>query len=416
MKKLIFLFLFMPALCHSYIFVSMDDSQENHLKAYGLAYQSLSMGYPVKWLLNYECGSFLFTTEDSELLTWALTRDVSYEIITESEWLSIQTEIEEGNMTTVDLDVAPSIAVYAPPWNAPWDDAVTLVLEYAEIPYTQIWDEDVLNGVLEIGEYDWLHLHHEDFTGQFGKFWSSYSTEAWYIGQVMEFEEMATELGFESVEAQKKEVAMKIHDFVENGGFLFAMCSATETIDVALATYGLDTVPSQIDSTPMDDWEDLINYENTFAFENFEIEESAWEYSYSEIDVEPVDEGIYYTPFFLTLQEFSAKYDVVASMLVQNHNNVIGGWLGQTTGYHSEFIKKNVTILDTVEGGDWVTYIHGNCGEGTFTFLGGHDPEDYTHYVGDPPTNLELFPNSPGYRLILNNILFPAANTKERKT
>lgn len=402
---------------HAYIYIPMDTTQDNHLKAYGLAYQALQSGITVNWLLNYEGGSFVIMDENTSLKTWAIIRNVTYKIIGESQYQTILEYIEGENMNVVELDVAPTVAVYAPSWTDPWDDAVTLVLEYSEIPYTQLWDEEVLSGQLTTENYDWLHLHHEDFTGQHGKFWFSYGTESWYISRVSLFQEVAEEYGFSTVQEEKKEVAALIKSFVEEGGFLFAMCAATDTFDIALASIDVDIIPSQIDGTPYDtDLVSKLNFSNTIAFEDFTLVTSPYIYEFSDIDIDVFDEGVYYTPFVFTLNEFSAKYDVIPSMLVQNHHNVVSGFLGQTTGFYKERIKKNVTILNEIPGSDWATYIHGDLGEGTFTFLGGHDPEDYTHLVGDPPTNLDLFPNSAGYRLILNNVLFPAANTKKRKT
>lgn len=416
-SRIILFLLISVTLTHAYIFIPMNETQDNHLKAYGLAYKALELNIKVKWLLNYKGGSFVILQEDSSLTTWAITRNVTYEIIGDSEYNSMLSIIEEENMNTVELDVAPNIAVYAPEWAEQWDDAVTLVLEYSEIPYTQLWDEEVLSGQLTIDNYDWLHLHHEDFTGQFGKFWFSYGSESWYITRVVQFQELAEEYGFTTVQEEKKAVAVMIKSFVEEGGFLFAMCAATDTIDIALSSIGVDIIPSQIDGTEYDsDYASKLNFTNTIAFENFSLVTSPYVYEFSDIDIDVFDEGVYYSPFLFTLNEFSAKYDVIPTMLVQNHNNVVGGFLGQTTAFYTDKIKKDITILNNIEGQDWVTYIHGDIGEGTFTFLGGHDPEDYTHLVGDPPTNLDLFPNSAGYRLILNNILFPAANTKKRKT
>lgn len=417
MKKLVFLFLILPLQMFAYLFIPMDDTQANHLKAYGLAYKALKMDIQVKWLLNYKGGSFLILSDDVQLVNWALSRNIIYSIIDGGEFQTIKSVIENENMNIVELEKAPTIAVYAPPWNAPWDDAVTLVLKYAEIPYTQIWDEEVIGGQLITDNYDWLHLHHEDFTGQYGKFWYAFGREKWYIERVVQFEAMAKKLGFGSVQEEKKAVARAIKTFMLKGGFLFAMCSATDTIDIALATKGIDIIPQQIDGTPLDrGWKSKIDYSKTIAFEKFELNTSSYIYEFSDIDVDVLRDGIYYTPFYHKLNEFSAKFDVIPTMLIQNHKNLIKGYLGQTTGYKTDLIKKDITILNTVEGRDWVTYIHGDRGKGTFTFLAGHDPEDYAHKVGDPPTNLDLFPNSPGYRLILNNILFPAAKTKKRKT
>jgi len=395
--------------------VPMDEAQANHLKAYGLAFHALQRGMTVLWLLNYRGGSFFINNEDSELSEWALTRNVTIEHHT--DFAPIQKEIDTHNMNKVELTKAPHIAVYAPPENMPWDDAVTLVLKYAEIPYTRIWDNEVLAGQLTTEHFDWLHLHHEDFTGQYGKFWFAFHGQAWYMERVARYKKFAKEHGFQSEEEEKAAVAMKIRNYVEKGGFLFAMCSGTDTLDIALAAVGLDIIPSEIDGTPMTaNAQARLNFKNTLAFENFHLENSPYIYEFSDIDIDPRKENLFYHPFYFKLKDFAAKYDVIPSMLVQDHKNLIKGFLGQTTGFHLNTIKKDVTILDEVEGRDWVTYIHGDRGKGTFTFLAGHDPEDYIHQVGDPPTNLDLFPHSPGYRLILNNVLFPAAKVKKRKT
>ena len=406
-----------PVSLFSLILVPMDDSQANHLKAYGLAYKTLLSGSQVKWLLNYRGGSFVLMTDDGELRDWAITRNVTCESIGSGQFQSIQSQIERENMQIVNLTAAPRIAVYAPPWNAPWDDAVTMVLQYSEIPYTVIWDEQVIGGALKTDNFDWLHLHHEDFTGQHGKFWFGYSHEKWYIERSVLFENMARKLGFNSVQEEKKAVALKIREFVLNGGFLFAMCAATDTLDIALASIGLDIIPPEIDGTPADpNCNSKLDFSTTFAFTGFKLITDPYVYEFSDIDIDPLREGVYYDPFYIKLNEFAAKYDTIASMLVQNHRNLIKGFLGQTTAFRADLVRKDVTVLDTVDGRDWVTYIHGDRGKGTFTFYGGHDPEDYSHKVGDPPTNLDLFPNSPGYRIILNNILFPAAKEKKKKT
>ncbi len=412
-----FLLITAPALLHSGMLILMDDSQSNHLKAYGLAYQALLKNYSIQWLLNYKGGSFYIEAEDSSLRSWALTRNVRYSMIDAHTYSQIKQIIDSENMNIVKLEKAPEIAVYAPPEHVPWDDAVTLVLKYAEIPYSTIWDEEVLSGKLTIDNYDWLHLHHEDFTGQHGKFWMAFNKESWYQERVIQYDKLAKKWGFKSTQEEKKGVAALIRKYVEEGGFLFAMCSATDTLDIALSSIGQDIIPPEIDGTPISgNGAFNLQYENTLAFEKFQLINSAYIYEFSDIDVMPHEENIYYTPFYFKLNNFAARYDIIPSMLVQNHKNLIKGFLGQTTAYHTRLIKKDIVILDEVEGRDWVTYIHGDRGKGTFTFFAGHDPEDYTHQVGDPPTNLDLFPNSPGYRLILNNILFPAAQTKKKKT
>lgn len=412
-----FLIFFSSVFSSASILVPMDDSQANHLKAYGLAYRALQSGIQVKWLLNYRGGSFLVLSDAQTLADWALTRNITTEPADANRAAAIQSQIDQENMQTVVLTSAPRIAVYAPPWNAPWDDAVTMALKYSEIPYTVIWDEEVLGGALKNNQYDWLHLHHEDFTGQHGKFWFGYSHEKWYIERSVLFESIARKLGYKSVQEEKKAVALSIREFVLNGGFLFAMCAATETLDIGLSSIGLDIIPPEIDGTPLDmEVNSRLDYSNAFSFAGFRLVTDPYVYKFSDINIDPLQEGVYYNPFYIKLNDFSAKYDTIPSMLVQNHRNLVKGFLGQTTAFSLNVIKKDVTILDTVEGKNWTTYIHGDRGKGTFTFFGGHDPEDYAHKVGDPPTNLDLFPNSPGYRIILNNILFPAAKEKKKKT
>jgi hypothetical protein len=417
MKTIVLLLLLAPLSLNAMIFIPMDDAQPNHLKAYGLAYLALKKGVQVKWLLNYRGGSFILMSDSAELAEWGLLRNVANKPIGEADFASIKAVIDKENMNIVDLDKAPVVAVYAPPWTAPWDDAVTLVLEYAEIPYTRIWDQEVIGGLLTPENFDWLHLHHEDFTGQYGKFWFNYGAEKWYIEQVALFQKIAASLGFKSVQEEKKAVAAKIRQYVIDGGFMFAMCSATDTLDIALACQGFDIVPGQIDGTPFDSaWPQKIDYQSTLAFEKFQLITEPYIYEFSDIDIDPTVENIYAIPFYFRLNDFSAKYDVIPTMLIQDHKNLVKGFLGQTTGFQKNLIKKDITILAGIDGKSWVNYIHGDRGKGTFTFYAGHDPEDYAHQVGDPPTNLDLFPNSPGYRLILNNILFPAAKTKKKKT
>lgn len=416
-NSILFFFILTPCLLFGMILIPMDDDQANHLKAYGLAYKALQDSTSVEWLLNYRGGSFIIKSDKASYQNWAMTRNITFSLIDEAAVRSIEKTIEQENMTIVKLDHAPRVAVYAPSWNSPWDDAVTLAMEYAEIPYTKLWDEEVLGGSLKTDNFDWLHLHHEDFTGQHGKFWFGYSHEKWYIDRSSLFEKIAHKLGFSSVQEEKKAVALKIKEFMLNGGFLFAMCAATDTLDIALSSIGIDIIPAEIDGSPTDPEADKkLDFTRTLAFENFKLSKNAYEYEFSDIDIEPVRENIYYNRFSFKLNEFAAKYDTIPTMLLQNHRNLIKGFLGQTTGYRLGLIKKDMVILDTIDGSDWCTYIHGDRGKGSFTFLGGHDPEDYAHKVGDPPTNLDLFPNSPGYRLILNNILFPASKEKKRKT
>jgi len=415
-KKLITLVLLTISLSAQKLLIPMDMSQADHLKAYGVAYWILKQGVNVEWLLNYRGGSFL-TDYHSGIEQELRLRGVSYNQISSPEVLQIYTTIEQNNMDIVLLEKAAKIAIYTPPNKRPWDDAVTLALTYAEIDYDILWDKEVLQK--ELPDYDWLHLHHEDFTGQYGKFYASYRHAQWYQEQQQKYEAMAKELGFASVSAQKKAVARQIKQYIAQGGFLFAMCSATDALDIALAAEGVDIVAFPFDGDPPDPKaQQKLDFSKTLAFENFKLYTNPMIYEYSDIDYPPSNKAL--APGaqadYFTLFEFSAKYDPVPSMLTQNHVGVIKGFMGQTTGYRRDKIKKSVVIMGEVEGGTQVKYIHGNYGEGTFTSLGGHDPEDYRHYVGDPPTRLELHKNSPGYRLILNNVLFPSARKKERKT
>lgn len=398
------------------LMIPMNDSQSNHLKAYGIIFNNLQDGNSAQWLLNYEGGSFI-TDYSEDLLRECRLKDVDAEVISQSEARQIIEQVEEkdANTAVVNLDQAPKIAVYTPEQSLPWDDAVTLALTYAEVEYDQLWDREVLEG--DLSEYDWLHLHHEDFTGQYGKFWVSYRNQSWYITQVRQMEEMATELGFDKVSEEKKAVAREIRDYVLDGGFLFAMCSGTDTFDIALAAEGVDIAPTQFDGDPADpDAQEKLDFSKTFAFQDFNLVTDPNEYEHADIDVpmetQQTDESL----DFFTLFEFSAKWDPVPTMLTQNHVNSIKGFFGQTTAFQKDKVKESVVILGESSGRDMVKYLHGNQGEGTFTFYGGHDPEDYTHRVNDPPTDLSLHPNSPGYRLILNNILFPAAQKKKQKT
>ena len=394
----------------------MDKAQKDHLKAYGTAFWILGEEINVEWILNYRGGSFMIDTY-AQVEKECRVRGVSYEIIDPEQTLAIYNEVEMNNMDVVLLEKSPKIAIYSPPNKQPWDDAVTLALSYAEVPYKTIWDEDVFNGALS--EYDWLHLHHEDFTGQYGKFYRNYHTASWYINQKKQFEDMAKQLGFSSVHNQKKALAQIIKNYVVNGGFLFAMCSATDSFDIALAAQNVDVAHSVFDGTPIQkNANKKLDYENALAFSNFQIIPDPMVYEYSDIDYPPSDNPIVRgaEADYFSLFEFSAKYDPVPTMLTQNHVSVVKGFMGQTTGYHRNKIKKHVLIMGEDPSTPQVKYLHGNHGQGTFTFLGGHDPEDYQHFVGDPQTDLSLHRNSPGYRLILNNILFPAARKKERKT
>ena len=398
------------------ILIPMDQSQKNHLKAYGAAFWTLEQEINVEWILNYRGGAFMIDSYP-EVEREYRVRGISYEIIGTEKTLIIYNEVETNNMDVVLLEKAPKIAIYTPPNKQPWDDAVTLALSYAEVPYQTLWDEEVFNGSLE--EYDWLHLHHEDFTGQYGKFYRNYHTADWYIDQQKQFESMAQKLGFNSVHNQKKALAQIIKNYIANGGFLFAMCSATDSFDIALSVINVDAVHSVFDGSGIDNnLNNKIDYNNSLAFTNFEIITDPMVYEYSDIDY-PQSNNVVVRGAeadYFSLFEFSAKYDPVPTMLTQNHVPVIKGFMGQTTGFNRERIKKHVLIMGEDRTTPQVKYIHGNHGQGTFTFLGGHDPEDYQHFVGDPQTDLSLHQNSPGYRLILNNILFPAARKKERKT
>ncbi|HET6511637.1 MAG TPA: asparagine synthetase B [Candidatus Kapabacteria bacterium] len=399
----------------SKLFIPMDLEQSDHLKAYGITYWSLTKGVEMDWLLNYRGGSFMADYSDV-LAAECRIRGVQFEEIDASSANSIYALVqsEEKNMDVVRLEKAPRIAVYVPPGNQPWDDAVTMALTYAEVKYDKIWDEEVISG--KLAQYDWLHLHHEDFTGQHGKFYGSYSGAPWYQSQVRLLEETAKKLGYSKVPELKLAVAQKIKEFVGNGGFMFAMCSATDSYDIALAAQNTDIVDGVLDGDPYDpSFLQKLDFAQTFAFENFRPDPNPFIYEYSDIDVNPTEIGSEESDYF-TLFDYSAKQDPVPSMLTQNHVGVVKGLMGQTTMFHKSKIKKNVTILGERQGTDQVRYLFSNFGRGFFAFYGGHDPEDYQHAVGDPPTDLKLHKNSPGYRLILNNVLFPAAKKKKLKT
>lgn len=398
------------------VLIPMDASQTDHLKAYGVIFNHINDGYPAKWLLNYRGGSFMAVVED-DIVRKARLRNVYVQLISPADAARIVAEVESpgSNTSVVNLEKAPKIAVYTPDQALPWDDAVTLALTYAEVEYDKIWDVEVLNGKLD--EYDWLHLHHEDFTGQYGKFWANYRNTPWYITQVRQMEAMARELGYDKVSEQKKAVARTIKEYVGNGGFLFAMCSGTDTFDIALAAEGIDIAPSEFDGDPVDpNAQNMLDYSKTFAFTDFNIELSPNQYEHADIDVPVSIREVDQSLDFFTLFDFSAKWDPVPTMLTQNHVSSVRGYYGQTTAFRKEKVKSSVVILGEAPGREQVKYLHGNYGNGTFTFYAGHDPEDYKHLVNDPPTDLALHPNSPGYRLILNNILFPAAKKKKRKT
>jgi len=419
-----FVFLLLAALAHaagfsqSKLLIPMDLQQTDHLKAYGMAYWALTKNIEVDWLLNYRGGSFLIDTNPL-LANECRIRGVSFTELAGSQAAQLYAEIqqEDNNMDVVRLEKAPTIAVYVPPGFQPWDDAVTLALEYAEIGYEKLWDKEVLDG--KLFTYDWLHLHHEDFTGQYGKFYASFAGASWYIEQQVMQEKEAQRLGFKKVSELKKAVVRGIRDYVANGGFLFAMCSATDSYDIALAAENTDICDVMYDGDPPDrDAQAKLDFSKTFAFTDFLLERNPLRYEYSDIDQPPSDLLAVQNPEtdYFTLFEFSAKFDPVPTMLTQNHVNVIKSFLGQTTNFKKSLVKKSVVILAERDGLDQVRYLHGNYGRGTFCFYGGHDPEDYQHAVGDPPTDLSLHKNSPGYRLILNNILFPAAKKKQQKT
>ncbi len=422
MKKILFLFLltlsFLQAGASS-ILIPMDETQKNHLKAYGIAYFILTKTVDVQWLLNYRGGAFMFR-DDKLFENECLIRGVSFEVIADARASAIIAEIAnpEVNMDVVKLEKAPKVAVYTPKSKQPWDDAVTLVLEYAEIPYEKVYDDEIIQGKLPM--YDWLHLHHEDFTGQYGRFWSNFNQAQWYKDQVNEAETTASRLGFAKVSQLKLAVAKKIRDFTAGGGFLFCMCSATDTYDIALAAEGVDICENMFDHDGADpNMNSKLDYSKCFAFQNFKLSTDPREYRFSEIDSYAKRIQSYHITEkndYFTLFEWSAKWDPVASMLCQNHENLIKGFYGQTTGFDKTFIKPDVRILGENKAANEARYIHGEFGKGMWTFYSGHDPEDYQHHVEEPPTDLSLHPNSAGYRLILNNVLFPAAKKKKQKT
>lgn len=418
MRILFFIFLVFNSLIlrASQILIPMDQAQKNHLKSYGIAYWILTKDTEVNWLLNYRGGSFMFKyTQEFE--NELVVRGVSYEVISDAQSASIISEISSPaiNMDAVKLEKAPKIAVYSPKTKLPWDDAVTMVLTYAEIPYTVIFDDEVLSN--ELPKYDWLHLHHEDFTGQYGKFWSSYKFDAWYIKQQQEYEESARKHGFQKVSELKLAVVKKIRDFCAGGGFLFAMCSATDTYDIALSADGVDICESMFDGDPVDpNAQGKLNFKNTFAFQNFTLFTNPYQYEFSNIDNQPYERGVREDNDFFTLFQFSAKWDPIPCMLTQNHESTIKGFLGQTTAFKTSVIKPEIVVMGENKSLKEARYIHGTYGKGMFTFYGGHDPEDYEHHIGEKPTDLNLFPTSPGFRLILNNVLFPAARKKKQKT
>lgn len=399
----------------SQLLIPMDEGQTNHLKAYGIAYWALKQGITLDWLLNYRGGSFSIPNGVA-IENECKVRGVSYEVIASAQYNAILSEIAdpEKNMDVMKLEKAPKVAVYTPKNKLPWDDAVTMVLTYAEIPYEMVYDDEVLDGKLL--QYDWLHLHHEDFTGQYGKFYASYANAQWYQDDVANQDATAKRRGFSKVSQMKLAVAHSIRDFVFGGGFMFAMCSATDSYDIALAAEGTDICSEMFDHDAQDaDAQSKLDYTKCFAFENWHLRTNPIEYEYSDIDAtygRTVPKDLDYFSLF----DFSAKWDPVPTMLCQNHTRTVKGFLGQTTGFHKQFIKSSVLVMGQNKSAGEARYIHGEFGKGLWTWYGGHDPEDYQHMVGDPPTNLDLHPNSPGYRLILNNVLFPAARKKKQKT
>ncbi len=405
----------------AYILLPMDEKQKDHLKAYGITYWILDNEVEAYWLLNYRGGSFAFkhnTLFEKE----CKTRNVSYELIPDAQYNNILAEIAdpEVNMDAIKLEVAPKVAVYTPDVNAkgekiqPWDDAVTLVLTYAEIPYETVYDREVLED--KLAEFDWLHLHHEDFTGQYGRFYRNYHNHPWYKENVKKMESLATGLGFEKVSMMKLAVVKKLKDYIGGGGFMFAMCSATDTYDIALAADGVDICDYMYDGDPPDPQaQSKLDYSKTLAFENFELMRDPLVYEHSTVD-HSNNRNVPAQSDYFTLFDFSAKWDPIPTMLTQNHTKTVKGFMGQTTAFKKKFVKSDILILGENKPAEEVRYIHNKYGEGTWTFYGGHDPEDYRHFVNDPETDLNLHPNSPGYRLILNNVLFPAAKKKKRKT
>ena len=417
-KKLLYILIFLITFSvkANFILLPMDDiSQKNHLKAYGITYWCLDKKYKASWLLNYRGGSFLLP-DAPEIRKECQIRGVSFELLSDSQANQILDEISSPaqNMETVVLEKAPKVAVYTRKGKQPWDDAVTMVLTYAEIPFTPIYDEEVLSDQLIL--YDWLHLHHEDFTGQYGKFYGAYRNAPWYIQQKAAAEALALQLGYSKVSQEKGAVAKKIRDFVIGGGFMFAMCSATDSFDIALVADGVDICEAMFDGDLSEaSYQSKLNFNNSFAFKNFNLERRPEQYEFSDIDMTlkrqiPPDKD------YFTLMEFSAKWDPIPSMLCQNHTQLVKGFMGQTTAFDANLVKSNILVLGSCELNNEVRYLHGQKGKGMFTFYSGHDPEDFQHQVGDPPTVLDLHPNSPGYRLILNNVLFPAAKKKKQKT
>ena len=417
MRFLAIILLFVTTLASaSKLYVPMDGTQTNHLKAYGLTYWILQQQVAVDWLLNYRGGSFL-CDHSSTIENEAIVRGITYEVISDAQADQMSAVIASpaSNQDLMRLEQFPKIAVYTPRSESPWDDAVVLALKYAEIPYQEIYDEEVLNG--DLSQYDWLHLHHEDFTGQYGKFHMAFHMHPWYQDQRQECEDIASKYGFSKVTHLKRAVAEKIQKFVVEGGYMFAMCSATDTYDIALATTETDMAAAVYDGDPFDrSANEKLNFENTFAFTNFSVVTNPWEIEFSSIDINLSTRPIPRERDYFSLFEFSAKWDPIPTMLTQNHESTIKGFLGATTSFRKEHLRPRVIVLGENREAQEAKYIHGEYGRGFWTFYGGHDPEDYQHNIGEQPTDLRLHPNSPGYRLILNNILFPAAKKKKQKT
>lgn len=413
---IVFLFFISFGTKASHLLLPMDNTQSDHLKAYGIAYWVLQNDIEVDWLLNYQGGAFMFKyyqNFENELII----RGVSYVVISDAQANGILSEIASpsSNMDAMKLEKYPKIAVYSPKSKQPWDDAVTLVLTYAEIPYDVVFDDELMYD--ELPKYDWLHLHHEDFTGQYGRFYKVYQHYPWYQQQQREYEESARKHGFSKVSHLKLGIVKKIQSYVASGGFLFAMCSATDTYDIALAAEGVDICESMFDGDPMDPQaQSKLDFDKTFAFQDFVLERNPYEYEFSSIDTQPNQRGLTENNDFFTLFQFSAKWDPIPTMLTQNHEHIIKGFMGQTTAFKKRLVKSDVVLLGETKSIQEAKYIHGVFGKGFWTFYGGHDPEDYQHLVNEEPTDLTLHPNSPGYRLILNNILFPAAKKKKQKT
>jgi len=408
-------FAFSMQLHAAWLLIPMDEGQKNHLKAYGLAFWTLTRDAEVKWLLNYRGGCFLMQ-HHPEIQAECVIRGISFEVLSDSRAQGLLNDIAQPdvNQDAVSMMKAPRIAVYSPPNKQPWDDAVTLVLTYAEIKYDIIYDEEILNG--KLADYDWLHLHHEDFTGQYGKFWRTYQHMPWYQQDVRINQELARKLGFLKVSEMKSAVTKTVRNYVLNGGFLFAMCAATDTYDIALSAEGTDICESMFDGDPADkEMNEKLDYSQTFAFRNFQLVTNPYEYEFSNIDVTDSRSVLRENDYF-SLFEFSAKWDPIPTMLCQDHTNIIKGFMGQTTAFRKTLVKPGVVVMGENNSLGEARYIHGELGKGFWTFFGGHDPEDYQHLVGDPATDLNLHPNSPGYRLILNNVLFPSAKKKKRKT